>query len=560
MKQNKSIKRIAALILAIITCMAMAIPVFAAPTDYQIIIDNAVKGETYTAYKIFDVTYANENGEYTPVTPATDIPGTADPGQQYTAYAYTINSSSEWWSVVTTENGSSKVPGTVNVGTTFNANGLKFTKNTVANEWNVEALDSFDAAAFAALLNDNKSGKTAAASAAATDGTNQHTGYATGSLTLNVGDTGAGYYFVDTTTGSLCSLDTTENTATIREKNSLPTQDKSVSDTANGTYGDSISANIGDTVYFQIDVTDGTGTDSAITVHDTMAPGLTLNTASFTVQANTGTGGAFVDVPAGNYEISTTGLTDDCTFEIIISADYIKSLDTGKIIRIKYNAVLNADAVIAQTGNPNTSKVEYAHQMSTEDTATVYTYAGAIYKVDGTTSGTAPELANATFAVTDSTGAPVKLTQVQAGSAEAPAIYKCDPAGSGNSIVTPASGAVVLLGFKDNTVLTLTETAAPTGYNMLTSAVTLTIKAQNAATVEKSATTTGGGTATFVAGTDDGGYQIHADSIDIIENLSGSELPSTGGIGTTIFYIIGGVIVLGAVILLIARRRVKANK
>ena len=595
MKGDNPMKHIriilAVLLITVMMTAVMSFSALAADTDYQIIIDNAVKGETYTAYKIFDVKYANAVSPTPTVSPETNIPGEADGSHAHTAYAYTINSSTNaWWSVVTSENGTSQVPETVAVGTYFTANGLKFTKNTVENEWNVEAVtgtNGFNAAAFAVLLNSSKSGKTSAASVTASDttfvsgSTTPHpdegpTYYTTGKIILNVGNSGAGYYFVDTTVGALCSLDTTENIATIREKNNLPTQDKSVSNAADGTYGDSVSASIGDTVYFKIEVTDGTGTDTTITVHDKMSAGLTLNANSFTVQTNTGEGDAQETVAAADYTVKTSGLTDDCTFEVELKAAFIAGLGDGKVITVKYSATLNENAVVALEGNPNTSRIQYSNQFTPEDTAKVYTYSGAIYKVD---SATAKELAGATFAVTIESGegdtqtsTPVKLTQVNAGSATAPAVYRCDPGATGdnsNIIVTPESGAVVLLGFKDGTVLTLTETAAPDGYNMLSAPVTVTISAQNVNTVDKTATTTGGASATFVATTyktvneetvvdklgDDAGYQINPASINIIENKSGTELPSTGGIGTVIFYVVGGLLILSAAIVLVLKKR-----
>ena len=282
----------------------------------------------------------------------------------------------------------------------------------------------------------------------------------------------------------------------------------------------------------------------------------------------------------------------ECTFEIVFNADFMASLDETNVIRITYSAVVETDAVIAELGNPNSAYLTYSNQTSPESTAIVYTYAGAIYKVDGTaTSGAAPELAGARFAVTIETPAngddpavstPVYLTQVDPGSATTPAIYVNDDYEGSNIIETPESGAVVLLGFKDQTVLTLTEIAAPTGYNLLSAPVTLTIKAQNADTANKSATVTGGATATFIGtytvipgkegdeplvalnmNPDCGSYQIHANSINIIENLTGSELPSTGGIGTKIFLIAGSVLVLGAGIFLVAmsvsKRRSEEN-
>ena len=401
--------------------------------------------------------------------------------------------------------------------------------------------------------------------------------YVTGSITLDVTSSGAGYYFVDTSAGSLCSLDTTEPTATIREKNDLPTQEKTVSNTSDGTYSESVSADIGDTVYFKIEVTDGVGTDAAITVHDTMSAGLTLGaTSAFVVKAETGTEGAEVTLTQGqDYTVTAPG-TDSHSFDLVINASVVSQLGTGKKITITYPATVNTNAVIAQEGNPNTSYITYQAQATPEDDAKVFTYAGAIYKVDGTAeSGAAPELAGATFSVTDSNGAAVGLTQISAGDASTPAVYRYDNSATpaNTSIVTPASGAVVVYGFADGTELTLTETAAPAGFNLLSSPVTLTINSTSVNTVDKSTTVTGGATATFVASTytttgtgteavttlnvagDDAGYQIAASSINIIENKSGTELPSTGGIGTTIFYIVGAILVLGAGILIIAKRR-----
>ena len=224
---------------------AMTGAVFGAQT-YSITIDNAVNGETYTAYKIFDVSYSEQNP-----SPGT-LPGAPAPDNthQNMAYSYTINSSSAWWGTVT-NNAST-------TSDTFTANGLTFTKTSTAGVYTVSATDSFDAAAFAALLDGAKAGKTAAGSAVASGG----------SATINVNPDEAGYYFVDTTMGSLCSLDTTEPAATIREKNTVPTQDKkqavgtSAPSSASGYSDDEQQVQVGDTVWYQIEVADGKGSDS----------------------------------------------------------------------------------------------------------------------------------------------------------------------------------------------------------------------------------------------------------------------------------------------------------
>lgn len=110
-------------------------------------------------------------------------------------------------------------------------------------------------------------------------------GTAAGTATINLTPDAAGYYFVDTTTGSLCSLDTTEPSATIREKNTIPSDTKEVKDSgeATETWGETDDAQIGDTVNFKLTVTDGKGTDRAIVLHDVMSDGLTLDISSFSV-------------------------------------------------------------------------------------------------------------------------------------------------------------------------------------------------------------------------------------------------------------------------------------
>lgn len=633
-KLMKTTRKILALLMALTLCLSLTTVAFAqegeqdgdepgAPADdtssgYVITIDNAVQGETYRAYKIFDVKVANENDAAATPAPATDIPGSPDPNHQYTAYAYTILDTSPWWSVVTStwsdNTATSNVPASVTLGTNFTANGLKYTKTANANEWIVEEAAGFSAATFAALLRDHMPNNAVAAATATattvTDPTTHSTDeyiYTTGKVTLDVGS--YGYYFVDTTTGSLCSLDTTEPTATIREKNSLPTQIKEVKtgettitipgvnnegeggSSESHTYtsenwGESTTANIGDTVKFKIEIMDGIGTDKELTLHDVMSAGLTLDPTSFTIQANTHYNEQtevyeLETVAASNYTIKTRDIADsydnpgdaDCTFEIVFNADYIASLDEDSVITIKYSARVNEGAVIAEHGNPNTSHVTYSNQHTPTSTADVYTYAGAIYKFDGATGS---ELAGATFEVTDSTGASVKLVEDHPGSATTPAIYiQVTDATEGNyvtSIRTPDSGAVVLLGFAEGTVLTLTETVAPLGYNLAAQPFTLTINETSDDTLNKPYTNTNNVTVTFygsgdknedTVNVDDAGEQIHANSIEFIENNTGSELPSTGGIGTRIFLIAGSILVLGAGIFLVAmsvsKRRSEEN-
>ena len=102
-----------------------------------------------------------------------------------------------------------------------------------------------------------------------------------------------------------------------------------------------------------------------------------------------------------------------------------------------------------------------------------------------------------------------------------------DEASAVNSFTTVASGKIVIKGV-DLDSYTLVETAAPAGYNKLKDPVEVAVLATNALTVE-------------------------------VPNASGTELPSTGGMGTTIFYVLGSVLVLGAVVLLVTKKRMSTN-
>ena len=101
-------------------------------------------------------------------------------------------------------------------------------------------------------------------------------------------------------------------------------------------------------------------------------------------------------------------------------------------------------------------------------------------------------------------------------------------------VTTDATGKFTIAGLDADTYY-LTETAAPAGYNKLAGPVTVVI-----------------GENGVVNATTEASQGV--DEVKVL-NQTGTELPSTGGIGTTIFYVVGGVLVVGAVALLIVRRR-----
>lgn len=239
--------------------------------------------------------------------------------------------------------------------------------------------------------------------------------------------------------------------------------------------------------------------------------------------------------------------------------------DTNAVIIIEYTATLNTDAVIDENGNVNTAGFTWKYTDDTvpkdpddpdepkvkTETATVYTYAIALKKVDQDGNS----LAGATFQfpfyvqeTVDDDGA-----YIYAGKNEAEGLTK--------QITSPASGEITIKGVASGDY-SITEVKAPDGYNKLASPVS--VKAEKLGATEtntafyldKNGEISSEVTETLVTYTND---DLAATAV-VVVNKTGSVLPSTGGIGTTIFYAVGGVLVVGAGVLLITRKRMSVEK
>ncbi len=457
-------KKLFSLALALVMMLALAVNASAATID----ITNAVAGEEYNAYKVFDV---KATGTF---------------GAEGTGYAYTITKGSAWWTDVVAYINDSELTNGV-----YEGNGLKLTPSaTNANLYVVEG-NSLDAAAFALYLADKVSGKTAQATATA-DST---------SVTLSVTD--AGYYFIDSGLGALCALQTSDAEVGVIEKNAVPSLVK--------TFGDDTVANknytIGDTVEYKIVVTDGIGTDKNITVHDVMEAGLTLNTDSIKVD-----GAPYAYVAP----------SDECTFEVVLDAS---QYDDGAQIVITYSAELDKDAEIYGATNDNTAWLTYSAQTSAPSTVKVETYKFDLIKI--TKDGVV--LDGASFKLYDAATAGNEIKLVDMGNNT----YRVADATQTGEGATIAAGKVVIEGLGAGTYY-LEETAAPEGYNLLAAREEVVLTGNNVAT--------------------DNGDGTYAGGVQIV-NLTGFQLPSTGGVGTTIFYIVGGVMMVAAFVLFVTKKK-----
>ena len=348
-----------------------------------------------------------------------------------------------------------------------------------------------------------------------------------------------GYYLVDTTLGTLCALDTTNPNVVMEEKNEVPTNVKTVEEDSTGNYGEKNDADIGQTVNFKSTITAQAGAENYV-FHDVMSAGLTYTgVSSITLNGTT--------VDASNYTV-TAPAADGDTFDVTFTQAFCDTLKANDQIVISYTATLNENAVIAGAGNPNTSKLSYGDSSNTKYTpdsqTKTYTWDVDVFKYTNKTTGEGENaetkevgLSGATFTLSKDAEGSNPIALVSEGN-NVYRVAKTGETGTVTEITTDATGKFTIKGLDADTYY-LTETAAPAGYNKLAGPVTIVI-----------------GENGVVNGTTEAPQGV--DEVKVL-NQSGTELPSTGGMGTTIFYVLGSILVIGAAVLLVTRKRM-SNK
>lgn len=513
---KKTIQKLMAALLAAAMVCAMAIPAFATDGDAtaaaatgtgSITIENAVTNQTYKIYRILNLEYHADTK----------------------AYRYTANGA--WEGFIRKEDHNFKLDEKTGAVTWSNT-------NTDNNGTAIQQIAN-SAGTYAEYTPNNVH----------EDGSAKANG-----ITLTFSNLPLGWYLVvsdlvDLDKGALCSIGTTDPNAVIREKNSKPTIEKEVYE--GDTLGYSNDAGIGDTVKFQtrIHVTDGNPTNYVL--HDTMSNGLKFNEKSVTVllMRDPKTGGSNYGgnlTPGTDYEL-VTSTSDTCTFEI----KFLKPLKPYDYIQVDYSATVTSDAVIGTTGNDNKAVLTYGNNSTTTESSTTKTYVWEMGVRKFANLGgddTNHALADAEFQLYKKDGDTQKYAKFVETSTTS--VYKLtgwtNNATEAIKVKTPANGNITFEGLDAGTYY-LEETKAPVGYNKLTAPITVVIDRGTLPTVASQT----------ISYTVKYGDTTADDHVVRVENKAGTVLPSTGGMGTTLFYVIGGGLMVAAIVLLVTKKRME---
>ena len=346
-----------------------------------------------------------------------------------------------------------------------------------------------------------------------------------------------GYYAIDTSLGTLCALTNTNSDFTATEKNEKPDIDKYVQEDSEAAQADEgwgkvNDADIDQQVNYKSTITVGVGATNYV-MHDTMEKGLTFNDDVVVKLAD----GTVVD--AANYTV-TVSPTDGHTFDVAFANTFIEGLAKGTQFTVYYSATLNENANIVTDGNDNTVKLSYGEDNkweTAEHKTTTYTWKMDVLKY--TTEGdNKVSLAGAKFQLLDKDGNAINFTEV---TGTAVPTYRVDAEGTVTEITTDANGKFELVGLDEGSYK-LHETEAPEGYNKLAADIDVII------------------TSTYDDANLTADYQINnaAPATIEVENKTGSLLPETGGIGTTIFTVVGIALMVAAVVFLVTKKRMSA--
>lgn len=343
-----------------------------------------------------------------------------------------------------------------------------------------------------------------------------------------------GWYLVDSTLGTLCSIDTTKPTVEITEKNDLPGITKLVKEDSENAFLERNTAKIGQEVEFKITVAAKKGAQGYI-VKDIMDAGLSFNN-NIVIKVGDVALDAREDQNDADYDYSVAlnQKIDETTYTFVITfeQEYLDTITGNTDIVITYSAILNEDASI-DNANENTATLVYGENPDfVEDTTETFTYEVDIVKHNDEKK----VLQGAQFELYEGN---TKLAFVDKGNGEY--IVSDNAQGTVSVLIVPASGKIKIKGLDKGDLYSLKEIKAPDGYNLLQNDVNVILDDNGS----NRATITNG---TYVEG-----------GIGVL-NKAGTLLPSTGGTGTKVLFTVGGIMMVVAFVLITSKRRMAAEK
>ena len=503
----KTMKKILSLVMGLVMALAMSVTAFAAGENYSITIENPVPGHTYEAYQIFagDLTMKDGNKVLSNITWGSGVDTANLPETLKDAAAVAENLSKG--EMTAAEFAKTVAP-------YLKADGVK-TSNAVTGGYTISGLD---AGYYLVKDQDNS--------------LNNAADFYTAYIMEVVGDVNA------------------------KPKGDKPTLEKQIKDNDTGDWGVVGDNQIGDTVEFRtISTVPDTKYDYIIS--DTMSDGLTFNN-DVTIMVNGKV------LPQEYYAVTVTGNSFRVEINILeaIAAGYMTADDQ---IITSYSGVLNENAKVYDEGNQdNTAHLEYSNNPNnTEDRGRTpdskvydWTFKMDVHKVDKDNK----PLEGAKFVLSkngflkvadmncDENGVPTVTTDLigLVRNADGDYVVATADANKGDIVYAIDAGNPTIKGLDDVTDYYLYETKAPEGYNLLSQPVQFKINAEYK--TDGSELEDGYPTVTV------DGKVADTMSFNVV-NQSGAELPSTGGIGTTIFYVVGGLLVVGAGIVLVTKKR-----
>lgn len=489
----KKTRKLFALLLAVVMMMGLSVTASAA----NITIDNPVSGQTYTAYKLFDVSISTDGDSYSYSTMNKDL-----------------------------------VSELKEIGLTFDES---LDGNTFYVKANEDAFitesGTMTATELASELNKKDDLETLLGPGKDAEIDNGKT---------IIKDVTSGYYFVTSSVGALCVLNTVSDELTIHEKNSLPTIQKKVKEDSNKQWQESATIDVINNISYQLTVNTGkngyatdeteTGVNNDYIITDVLPEGITYTADSASVAGWDDT----------EYEVTYNN--SERTLIITLSAEKLKELSQGTDIVITYNATAAGNLAV-NAEKKNTVTLKYGTYTTAPAEAVIKTYniggtaeAATFTKVDGSDKTT--PLEGVKFVLSKNTSTGIVYAKFDANNYLTEWV---DAQSQATELETDEKGHIYAYGLDADTYI-LTETETLPGYNLLADTITVTINENGLVTYKYSSSSV------------DAGDKI------TIENETGTELPSTGGMGTTLIYIAGAVLVIGAGVLLVVRRRMNAER